>query len=778
MTAISRKSLAITVRGLVQGVGFRPFVYGCAKGLGLCGWVSNSGRGVEIALTGPVSQVDIFLRALKEESPPMARVENVSVIETEVFPEPDDFVILKSGTEENTTLISPDTATCDDCLEDIFSRENRRFLYPFTNCTNCGPRLTIIRKMPYDRLLTSMADFPMCVACAKEYADPANRRFHAQPNACPDCGPNIRWHNSTGREITADNSDCLTLCAQALRAGEIVAIKGLGGFHLVVDASNCQAVVRLRERKNRYGKPLAVMVASVERAQEIAVFDYREERLLTSSFRPIVVVHKQQQSKLSEYVAPKIDQVGIMLPYTPLHYLLFAQTDCPGLLVMTSGNPTGDPLCMTSNDALDRLAHIADYFLIHNRDIVTRIDDSVVRIVRAKEQIIRRARGYVPAPVAVEQIRGNILACGAELKNCFALSRKDTVFLSQHIGDLKGPANMDFFEESISYMKDVLDITPTHVVCDLHPDYLSTRFAENSGLPCLKVQHHHAHAAAIMAEHGLDEGLAVVFDGAGLGADGTVWGGEFLGVQGVEFERLGHLKHFHLPGGDQATHEIWRLGLSLLHASGLAVDELPSCLRGLQQIEQEKRRAIGQIMTKKINSPFCSGIGRLFDGVASLLGVRQEVEFEGQAAMELESLAHHFYCAHPEATADSTYQPMIYESENELIMDFSQLVCQLIDDLERGKSRAELAFCFHCWLARSTTAMVRQCLQLGGDVQSRNSHILLGGGCFQNRMLLEFLGGRLKKIGLTVFTAEQVPVNDGGIALGQLYLAGKDIKAI
>jgi hydrogenase maturation protein HypF len=775
--SVGNQVRTITVHGIVQGVGFRPFVYGCARRLGLCGHVINSGQGVEIIASGPAAALDTFVYALETEAPPLARVEEVRVIRVpDSLYQGSDFVINESRSGSNTTLISPDAAICEECVHDIFSPDNRRFLYPFTNCTNCGPRLTIINKMPYDRLQTSMAEFIMCPTCAREYENPADRRFHAQPNACPDCGPTISWHERGGRKITADNRNCLTLCAQALQAGKIVAIKGLGGFHLVVDGRNSKAVAQLRQRKNRYGKPLAVMVASVTRAQEIGCFNHREEGILTSLHRPIVVVRKQRKSRLSEHVAPNIDQVGIMLAYTPLHHLLFAQPDCPELLVMTSGNPTGDPLCITNKDALDRLAHIADNFLLHNRDIITRVDDSVVQVVRNREQIIRRARGYVPVPVAVDQVCGTILACGAELKNCFALARKGMVFLSQHIGDLKGPATLDFFAESIRYMRDVLDISPDVVVCDQHPDYLSTRFAEQCGLDSLKVQHHHAHAAAIMAEHGLDRGLAVIFDGAGFGSDATVWGGEFLAVQGAEFERFGHLQPFHLPGGDLATREIWRVGLSLVHASGFTVDDLPPCLHGLQEIAPDKRQAIGQLMEKKINSPLCSSIGRLFDAVASLLNLRQHVEFEGQAAMELESLAWQFFLKNPEAAAGSHYREMIYENDNVHFMDFTRLVQQLIDDLALGKNQAELAFNFHLWLVHSTAAMIEQCRQQEGNISAKNTNILLGGGCFQNRILLELLAECLEKKGLNVFTAEQVPVNDGGIALGQVYVASMQKK--
>ena len=769
------KTVIVSVQGIVQGVGFRPFVYGLAQQLALRGWVVNNARGVEIVLVGAQSTLERFIRVLHENPPPLAQVDAVHVATHGPVVGVPDFSIRQSVSGINTTLIAPDSATCPDCRDDIFSPKNRRFLYPFTNCTNCGPRLTIIRQMPYDRPRTSMAEFVMCKACEEEYRNPADRRFHAQPNGCPDCGPTLSWLGSAGEEISRENNECLSLCASALGQGKIVAIKGLGGFHLVADGCSDAAVERLRKRKKRYGKPLALMAASIRRAQEVGEFSEKEERLIASVMAPIMLVFKRPESRLSKHISPGVGEIGIMLPYTPLHYLLFTMPDCPEYLVMTSGNLTGEPLCITTTDSLARLGGVADYFLIHNRDIVTRVDDSVARVVRGRQQLIRRSRGYVPGSVMVAGVAADILACGAELKNCFAISRQDEVFLSQHIGDLKSPANLDFFRESLRSFQDLLDISPRLVVCDLHPDYLSSRYACQCGLPCRQVQHHHAHGAAIMAEHGLAGGLAVIFDGAGLGTDNTVWGGEFLALRCSSFKRLAHLLPFQLPGGDQATRQIWRIGLALVRAAGISLAELPSCLHGLLEIPEQSRFLIGQMLENEVNSPRCSSIGRLFDGVASLLGIRQEVEFEGQAAMELEYLA--AQCLREVEKSQyktGRYRATVLQEEQGLFMDFRPLIYWLLEDLAAGRPVAELAACFHLWLVRTAGEMVVRLLTSDLGYTKDMKTVLLGGGCFQNRLLLELLGQYLEQSGYDVYTGEQVPVNDGGIALGQMYVAGRD----
>ena len=759
--------LKINVLGIVQGVGFRPFVYNLAKNLGLVGSVANTGQGVDICLSGPAWKTDKFLNILKTESPPLARIFEIQITAALKNERTDDFTILVSNDgEAKSTLISPDIATCEDCIDDIFSPGNHRYHYPFTNCTNCGPRMTIIRQIPYDRKSTSMAGFPMCPSCEAEYHNPTDRRFHAQPNACPTCGPVLSWHNDQGHKLTDNNESCLRECAQALREGAIVAIKGLGGFHLAVDAASDKAVQRLREKKHRYAKPLAVMAANLAIAESISLLNDLERELLFSKERPIVLVRKKQCS-LCDTLSPGILEIGIMLPYTPLHNLLFAMEGCPKVLVMTSGNLSGEPICTDNGDALSKLTDIADYFLLHNRDIVTRVDDSVVRIVRNRTQMIRRSRGYVPVPLPVKGISGSMLACGAEQKNSFCFSRNEQVFLSQHIGDLKGPDNMAFFEESVEYMQDVLEIAPEQVICDRHPDYLSSRYGASLSLPCIRVQHHHAHAAAIMAEHNLSEGLAVIFDGAGSGDDATVWGGEIFYLQGADCERVAHLAPLSLPGGDRAAREIWRMGLALLAASGLDITDVTALPSALQDIPVESRLGISQMIEKNINTPLTSSIGRLFDAVASLLGICQEVAFEGQAAMELETLAWSAYEDGASVAVNERYTATVTWDREKYLLDFRPLLHWLLEDLQNGTSVAVIALSFHLWIVRSTNkALLRL---LAGRYPTQN--IFLGGGCFQNRMLLEFLAERLEENRFNVYSGEQVPVNDGGVSLGQVYIA-------
>jgi len=764
--------VTITVKGLVQGVGFRPFVYSCAWKLGLVGTVANSGRGVEIIVGGKDSVVNVLVQQLKREAPPLARVDAVVVKPSGDMFLGDSFCIIDSSLTANTTFIPPDAATCQECLEEIFSPDDRRYLYPFTNCTNCGPRLSIIRKIPYDRPDTSMDSFTMCAQCAEEYADPANRRFHAQPNGCPQCGPTLRWLDNLGSVVCGDSNESLRCCARALGQGEIVAVKGLGGFHLVVDGSNASSVKRLRSLKNRPGKPLALMAPSLKAAKTIGRFNEPASRLLSSVERPIVLVPKKDNTVLSREIAPGIDEIGIMLPYTPLHHLLFALPECPQFLVMTSGNPTGEPLCTGNDEALARLGTIADFFLIHNREIMTRQDDSVARITRGREQLIRRARGYVPRAVAVAGIPGSMLGCGAEMKNCFALTRAGQVFLSQHIGDLKNAASLDFFEHTIQKFQHLLGIRVQKVACDLHPDFLSTRYGKSLDLPLQQVQHHHAHAGAVMAEHGLASGIGVIFDGVGLGLDGTIWGGEILQLDKSSCTRVAYLRPFQLPGGDVATREIWRIGIALAKESGLDPAGIPRAFYRQHSVDSTKTEQIWQLLDRNINAPICTSVGRLFDGVASLLGVRHECSFEGQAAMEMESLARQFdHSGEAAVSADNVACFVENSSAGGAAIDFVPLVHKLMAEQEQGKDVAELCCIFHLWLVEATCRVVSRIALQAADVGEKNDTIVLGGGCFQNRLLLGWMTERLEAEGWKVYTGEQVPVNDGGLALGQLYIA-------
>jgi len=770
---MEQQSVEVRIYGIVQGVGFRPFVYRLATRFTLRGSITNTSTGVIIRAGGNRERIDAFVSALDCEAPPLAVITSFVC---EPLAEPvleDEFVILQSEADERpTTLISPDITVCDDCLAEISDPADRRHGYPFTNCTNCGPRFTIIFGLPYDRPQTSMASFPMCEDCRREYEDPLNRRFHAQPNACPVCGPTLALHDAGG--VLLPRADCIGYVARALRDGRTVALKGLGGFHLCVNGCSDTAVKRLRQRKHRYAKPLAIMVRDVATAQKYCRLNEQEVDLLTSMQRPIVLVRKKKESGLADDVAPGIIEIGIMLPYTPLHYLLLAHPDAPEVLVMTSGNLSEEPICTANEDGLVRLDQIADLFLLHNRDILTRVDDSVTRVVDDREQVIRRSRGYAPMPVMLQEKLPELLACGAELKNTFCLTRDDKAFLGQHIGDLTGPKNLAFYEESISHFQDVFEIKPAVVVCDLHPDYLSTTFARNyagqHSLPLLQVQHHHAHAAAVMAEHGLDDVLAVVFDGAGYGPDQTVWGGEFLRVDKEGYQRLGHLGCFQLPGGDAAAREPWRVAVSLLKHSynGKLPSKLPQTC---ESFPADKQSILLQMLDKEINSPLTSSCGRLFDGVAALTGVRTLSQYEGQAAMELEGLA---WCVAGGCSAEfpdlvkQRYTVALTEEKGMWTVDFRPMIRQLVQDVIDGVETEKIACAFHTWLAVSTYALLDKCV-----LQTGINTVVLSGGCMQNRLLLTLLSHLLEQDGFCVYTGEKVPVNDGGIALGQACIGGR-----
>jgi hydrogenase maturation protein HypF len=763
------RSIEVHIHGIVQGVGFRPFVYRLAARFSLVGSICNTSTGVLIRAGGNPARLDSFIAALEQEAPPLAVI---TFFSWSPLPEPlkeDNFVILKSEAQKRpATLISPDITVCEDCLAEITDPADRRYGYPFTNCTNCGPRFTIISGLPYDRPKTSMNIFSMCEACRLEYEDPLDRRFHAQPNACPVCGPKLSLHDD--KQLFADDHS-IGETARALQNGLIVAVKGLGGFHLCVDATSEEAVNRLRKRKHRYAKPLAVMVADIAVAHKFGYLSTDEEALLQCRQHPIVLVKKRAQSGLARDISPGINEIGIMLPYTPLHSLLVAHAATPEVLVMTSGNLSDEPICTSNQDALTRLAGIADLFLVHNRDIVTRVDDSVVRWLNGRLQMIRRSRGYAPMPVLLANELPELLACGAELKNTFCLARGKMSFPGQHIGDLTGPKNLLFYEESITHFQDVFKIQPTRVVCDLHPDYLSTSFARKYSaarfLPLVQVQHHHAHAAAVMAEHDLDEVLAVVFDGSGFGADGTVWGGEFLHASRSQCSRFGHIGQFSLPGGDAAIREPWRIGLSLLLHTSARIDS--PALADFFKIPVSSLSLLLQMLERNINSPLTSSCGRLFDGVAALLGVRSHVQYEGQAAMELECLA---WSADEDPASVSTnfcpqYGPYLEEKKRIWQVKIRPIIEALVTERDSGVAREQSAWNFHCRLAVSACEVVKQ-----GAIQTGLTTVVLAGGCMQNRLLVTLLYNLLEREGLAVYSGEKIPVNDGGISLGQAYIGG------
>jgi hydrogenase maturation protein HypF len=713
-----------------------------------------------------------FKDMLQENAPPLARI--FSIEEHQItFDLPDDtFRILASTKEEKVaTWIPPDIALCQDCLAELLNPDDRRADYPFINCTNCGPRFTIVETIPYDRPQTSMKVFPMCTACAREYDDPTNRRFHAQPNACPDCGPHLSWHDRLGKPLSCTNP--VTEAVLALKMGNIVAIRGLGGFHLAVDATQKSAVQLLRERKGRKEKPLAIMVADANGAKKLATLSQIEEKLLLSPECPIILLAKRENSFLAPNLAPDVGDIGIMLPYTPLHHLLFHHPDCPQALVMTSGNASGSPICTSNDEAVRRLGSIADFFLLHNREIVTRIDDSVVKVMNDTPRPFRRARGYVPSPLPISCSLPPIIGCGGGLKSTFSLAKDRMIFPSQHIGDLFNLDSFEFYCESVEHLKKVFEIEPVAAACDMHPDYLSSRFAQELNLPLYPIQHHHAHAASVMAEHGLQEPvLAVVLDGTGYGPDHTIWGGEFLQADLTGYKRLGHLQHLSLPGGDAAAMEPWRMGCSaLFHTYGvqsLAGNSLPA---PLSSIDPGKREIIKEMLESDFNSPLTSSCGRLFDAVASLLGVCLTASYEGQAAMQLEALATQAVSKDwMEKLLASVSQdaPSHVSEQNGMWQIVTTDLVKTIQNADNcGADREVIALDFHFALIRSILQLIQQ-LSLQTGIQD----IVLSGGCLQNKLLMEGLYHVLSQNGFHVYTGKEIPINDGGVSIGQALIGG------
>jgi hydrogenase maturation protein HypF len=704
----------IRIRGVVQGVGFRPFVHRLATRHGLGGFVLNDGDGVVVEVEGPEDAVDGFARALVEEVPPLARVASV---ESERIAARGEraFAVAASVAAGGTALVPPDVATCDACLRELFDPSDRRYRYPFLNCTDCGPRLTIVEHVPYDRPNTTMAGFPLCADCRREYEDPADRRFHAEPIACPACGPRL--------SVPLDDA------VAVLREGGIVAVKGLGGYHLACDARSEEAVARLRARKGREEKPLAVMTAQPGRLAEPTP---AEDALLRSAARPIVLVRRRAGARVAPSVAPGSPWLGLMLPYTPLHHLLCA--DAGGPLVMTSGNLTDEPIAFDDDEARRRLAGVADLFLAHDRPIHRRVEDSVVRASFP----VRRSRGYAPAglplPVPVER---PLVAPGAELKSTFCVARGGDAYLSAHLGDLATEEAYAAFRADLALYLGMLGVEPAAVACDLHPDYLATRWAWEQGLPVVEVQHHHAHAAACLAEHGeTGAALAVVLDGTGLGTDGTIWGGEVLRCDLAGFERVAHLEPVPLPGGEAAVREPWRVAAVHLEQAG-------------RPVPWERWRLVRQSLA--VNAPLSSGAGRLFDAVAALLGVRERISYEGQAAIELEHLA---------GAATAAAYPCTIDGG---VIRGTDLVAAAHDDLRAGRDRAEIAAAFHEGVA---AAFAAACAGVDGA-----ETVVLSGGCLQNLRLLGSLRARLEAEGLRVLSHAAVPPNDAGVSYGQAAVA-------
>lgn len=763
--------LKIIVRGAVQGVGFRPFVYRLASELNLKGWVSNSSQGVFVEVEGPRSVLDEFSIRLSKEKPPRAVVQSLesSFLDAIGY---GGFEIKESETSgDKSALILPDIATCTDCLREILDPTNRRFRYPFTNCTNCGPRFSIVESLPYDRANTSMKAFKMCQECEHEYRDPLDRRFHAQPNACPRCGPQLQLWDEKGKIISQCDT-ALRYAAGEIRAGKIVALKGIGGFQLIVDARNQKAAERLRTRKRREEKPFALMYPSLTSACGDCEISELEERLLASPEAPIVlllgrdrrarraedsVLHPHQ---LAEAIAPRNPNLGVMLPYSPLHHLLMRDLNFP--IVATSGNLSDEPICTDQQEALQRLAGIADVFLIHDRPIVRHVDDSIVRVICDREMVLRRARGYAPLPIRIKSKTRNpksqtILAVGAHLKNTVALKIDKDVFISQHIGDLETKQAYSAFQGSAQDLPRLYDARIDIVACDMHPDYLSTKFAMQLGLPNKPIQHHFAHIVACMAENEIEApALGLAWDGTGYGLDGTIWGGEFLFVKrDGSFERVAHFRQFRLPGGDRAIKEPRRSALGLLYEiCGDGAWDFSQSAFGLSPAEKS---LLTQMLVKQLNAPLTSSVGRLFDAVAALLGLRQISSFEGQAAMDLEFTR--------QGDIADAYSFVVTDTAP-IVVDWEPAIRELLDDVAGGEDAGAVSAKFHNGLVEAALGVARKIAE---------RKIVLSGGCFQNRYLSEYLIARLRQEKFQSYWHQRLPPNDGSIAFGQAVAAGREI---
>lgn len=749
-------TVQLRVRGVVQGVGFRPFIYRLAQRHGLAGWVLNDVEGVLIEARGEVAAIAAFTEAIRREAPPASRVEEMTELQRHPGAEPGAFEIRESAAAATiTTLISPDLVICSDCLAELFDPADFRYRYPFINCTNCGPRYSIILALPYDRPLTTMKDFPLCPRCEREYHDPDNRRFHAQPVACPQCGPHVRYLDGTGQEL-ARGDEVIALAAERLRSGAILAIKGLGGYHLACDATNPVSVTALRERKFRKEKPFALMARDLSALAEVVRLDAAAKALLMSAARPIVLLEKGQKS-LPSALAPDNAELGIMLPYTPLHHLLFA-AGAPPLLVMTSANRSSEPIAYRDDEALVRLSGIADGFVVGERPIARRVDDSVVTIMDGEEAMIRRARGYAPAPVLRDaRFTRPILALGAGLKNAIALATGGYLFVSQHLGDLDNLDAFEAFQETVVDLTTMyrVDLGQTLVVHDLHPDYPSSRYAETLPGPRLGVQHHVAHIASVLAEHSAWE-LPVIgfsFDGTGLGSDGTVWGGEIIcGSLADGFERVGHLRQALLPGGDAAARYPEQAAVGFLH-------ELEADLWRPLLTDKPVMVALSLIRSG-LNTPVTTSMGRLFDTVAALCGFKRPMTFEGQAAIWLESLARQVQTGAP--------YPFPFDG---VAWDYGALLLELLSDLRAGVAPTDVAYRFHAALA---TGVVEAAVKLRDH--GYGPTVALSGGVWHNKLLHRLTLAGLRQQGFTVWWNQQVPVGDGGIALGQAALAAAQRK--
>ncbi len=767
---VDKEGVAVRVRflvqGQVQGVGFRPFVFNKAGKYGLRGYVRNHYRGVEIVVCGEEASVVAFGRDIEENAPPLARI---VAIEREELSEGEEFSCFDIRESErgcgHGVLISPDIATCSDCLKELFDPSDRRFLFPFINCTNCGPRFTITRSIPYDRDQTSMACFDMCQRCTEEYESPLDRRFHAQPNCCPLCGPRLWLQNIQG-EVLSRGRRALEETALALLKGEIVAIKGLGGFHISCCADKAETIEELRRRKMRPSKPFALMAASIEDLHGIVRISRQDRELLEGHIRPIVLMERVSLCPLPPNIAPDTTQLGVMLPYTPLHHVLFyflKQYISPSripLLIMTSGNRASEPICRGNREALDRLRGLVSLFLFHDRDILIRCDDSVVRTYGGgKILYYRRARGFVPSPVFLKKRLPCALGVGAELKNTICLIKEDHAFVSQYIGDLKNLETYEYFLETIEHYKKILDVSPRAIGADLHPDYLSTRFAlEQDSMKIIQVQHHHAHILSVIAEKGeTKQVIGVALDGAGLGDDGQIWGGEVLLItEDLEYERMAHLYPVRLPGGDRAVEEIWRMAISYLWEAEEEVDMF------LPEIGPDRKHLVLQIIKSGINSPLTTSCGRLFDAIAALTGIKTRVTYEGEGAIALENIQ--------DFSIDRPYKIPLLGNSVPYVLDTRQLIKDIVLDIKKGKDTGYISRRFHLGLCLGFKEVI---CRLSRDTGIKK--VALGGGVFQNKTLIALFTREMEKEGLELLVPSLFSPNDEAISLGQAYFVAHSL---
>jgi len=760
--------LEVLVCGVVQGVGFRPFVYRLALEEGLAGLIGNNTDGVTIEIEGPAERVEVFVARLRTETPPLARIDSVGVRELAATGEAGFRIVASEVFGRVSTGIPADAATCADCLRELLDPADRRYRYPFLNCTNCGPRFTITRRIPYDRPQTSMAEFPMCQACQQEYDDPLNRRFHAQPNACWECGPRVWLVGQDGAEIATE--DAVAACIAGLVAGEIFAIKGIGGFHLSADATNEAAVMRLRERKRRYGKPLAVMVRDLDAARRVCSLSAEEEALLTTVARPIVLARKREGNGIADCVAPGIPWLGVFLPYAPLQHLLFADGRVKAL-VMTSANLSEEPIAIDNEEAQERLGGIADAFLMHDREILQRCDDSVCAVVDGAPQLIRRARGFVPLGVGLPFDAPPLLAVGGHLKNVFALARGRFAYQSQHLGDLESLTGLEFFKESLDHLMRTFEIEPETLVHDMHPGYLSTSWAREwageRGIRLIAVQHHHAHVAGCMAEHGLEGPvIGLALDGTGYGTDGTVWGGEVLIARLDGFKRFAHLERIPLPGGDAAVKEPWRVAFGALLAAGVAAEQAAQ----LAGAEPAQARIVGRMIERGVNVPMTSSLGRLFDAVAAVVLGRRVVDYEAQAAIELEGCA---MLEDDEVGREEYALELCEQPGGPNVLRTGRTWKTLLKDLEGGEDVSRIAARFHAGVAEGL-------INAAGNarIETGINCVVLSGGCMHNRRLARLLRVGLEEEGFEVYRHEKISPGDGGLSYGQAVVGAALLRNV